>query len=47
MLGKKVLNNVYWHSSLTTAQSAEVQANISEAEILANLRANTDYNVVK
>ena len=47
MLGKKVLNNVYWHSSLTTAQSAEVQANISEAEILANLQANTDYNVVK
>jgi len=47
MLGKKILNNVYWHSSLTTAQSAEVQANISKAEILANLQANTDYNVVK
>jgi len=47
MLGKKVLNNVYWHSSLTTAQNAEVQQHISDAETLANLQANIDYNVVK
>lgn len=47
MLGKKVLNNVYWHSSLTTAQNDEVQQHISDAETLANLQADSDYNVVK
>ena len=47
ILGKKVLNNVYWHSSLTTAQNAEVQQHISEAETLANLQADIDYNMVK
>lgn len=47
MLGKKVLNNVYWHSSLTTAQNDEVQQHISDAETLAKLQADSDYNVVK
>ena len=47
MLGKKVLNNVYWHSSVTTEQSIEIKETIAEAESLANLAAGNDYNVVK
>ena len=47
MKGKKVLNNVYWHTSLTTAQDAVVQQHIAEAERLAGLQSGTDYNVVK
>jgi|GEM_PF-2831001 len=47
MLGKKVLNNVYWHVSLTPAQDDEVQRRIAESEALAGLQAETDYNVVK
>jgi len=47
MLGKKVLNNVYWHNSLTIAQPDDVQQQIAAAETLANLQAGTDYNVVK
>ena len=47
MLGKKVLNNVYWHSSLTPAQPDDVQQRIAEAETLANVQAGTDYNIVK
>ena len=47
MIGKKVLDNVYWHCSLTPAQSAEVQAQIGRAEKLANVQADRDYNVVK
>ncbi len=47
MLGKKVLNNVYWHSSLTNVQTDEVQQHIAEAENLAHLQAGADYNIVK
>ncbi len=47
MLGKKVINNFYWHSSLTTAQNTQVQQHIAEAEKLASLQAGTDYNIVK
>ena len=47
MLGKKVLNNFYWHSNLTTAQNDDVQQHIAEAENLAGLQAGTDYNIVK
>ncbi|MDP1615390.1 MAG: DNA phosphorothioation-associated putative methyltransferase, partial [Methylococcales bacterium] len=47
MIGKKILNTVYWHSSLTTAQNDPVQQHITEAETLTGLRAGTDYNVVK
>lgn len=47
MIGKKVLNNIYWHSSLTTAQNVDVQQHISEAESLAGVQAGADYNVVK
>ena len=47
MLGKKVLNNIYWHSSLTTAQNGELQQHITEAENLVSLQADIDYNVVK
>ncbi|MGZ8946995.1 MAG: DNA phosphorothioation-associated putative methyltransferase, partial [Methylococcaceae bacterium] len=47
MIGKKVLNNVYWHSSLTNVQNDEVQQHIAKAETLACLQAGTDYNVVK
>jgi DNA phosphorothioation-associated putative methyltransferase len=47
MLGKKVLNNVYWHCSLTGSQDCEIQQTIKAAETLANLQPNHDYNVVK
>lgn len=47
MLGKKILNNVYWHCSLTESQDAEVQQIINTAETLATLKPNHDYNVVK
>lgn len=47
MLGKKVLNNIYWHSGLTALQAIEVQQHITEAETLANVQADIDYNVVK
>ncbi len=47
MIGKKVLNNIYWHSSLTTVQNDEVQQHIAEVENLAGLQAGTDYNIVK
>ncbi len=47
MLGKKVLNNIYWHTSLTAAQNADVQQQIAEAETLADLQSNSDYNVIK
>jgi len=38
---------VYWHVSLTAAQPTDVQQHIRAAEILANLKADIDYNVVK
>jgi DNA phosphorothioation-associated putative methyltransferase len=47
MIGKKVLNNIYWHCSLTSAQNVEVQKYIAEAEKLGGLQPNSDYNVVK
>jgi DNA phosphorothioation-associated putative methyltransferase len=47
MLGKKVLGNIYWHCSLTQLQKTEVQQIIKDAEELANLRPNHEYNVVK
>jgi len=47
MLGKKVLNTVYWHCSLTVLQNAEVQQLVAEAEKLAGLQTGTDYNIVK
>lgn len=47
MLGKKVLNNVYWHISLTSVQDDQVQQRIAESEALAGLQAGTGYNVVK
>jgi len=47
MLGKKVLQNVYWHCSLTESQNVEVRETIEAAETLANLKPNLDYNVVK
>lgn len=47
MLGKKVINNFYWHCSLTATQGAGIQQLLSEAEAIANLTANTDYNVIK
>ena len=47
MLGKKVLNNVYWHNSLTPAQPEDVQQRVAEAETLAKVQAGTDYNIVK
>lgn len=47
MLGKKVLNNIYWHCSLTDSQDSRVQATIREAEALANLEPGVEYNVIK
>lgn len=47
MLGKKVLNNVYWHISLTSVQDDQVQQRIAESEALAGLQAGTGYNVIK
>ena len=47
MLGKKVLNTVYWHISLTSIQNDEVKQQIAEAEALAGRQADVDYNVVK
>ena len=47
MFGKKVLNTVYWHDSLTAAQTDEVQQQVAAAEQLAGLQAGTDYNIVK
>lgn len=47
MLGKKVVNNVYWHISLTSAQTDEVQEAIAKAEQLADVQADIDYNVIK
>ncbi|WP_404356199.1 DNA phosphorothioation-associated putative methyltransferase [Methylotuvimicrobium sp. KM1] len=47
MIGKKVLNHVYWHFSLTGEQSLEVQQRITEAENLSLCRAERDYNIVK
>ncbi|WP_432740333.1 DNA phosphorothioation-associated putative methyltransferase [Methylobacter sp. G7] len=47
MLGKIILNTVYWHYSLTIAQTDDVQQHIAEAETLANLQAGTEYNIVK
>ena len=47
MIGKKVLNTVYWHISLTALQNDDVQQQIAEAETLAGLQAAVDYNVVK
>lgn len=47
MRGKKVLNQIYWHYSITPAQSAEIQQQVAAAETLAGLKAGIDYNVVK
>ncbi|GAB4271279.1 MAG: hypothetical protein Kow0065_20910 [Methylomicrobium sp.] len=47
MLGKKVLNNVYWHHSLTESQDSEVQATVNAAATLAKLKPGVDYNVIK
>ncbi len=47
MLGKKVLNNFYWHCSLTPEQSDEIHQTVAEAESLAELCAGDNYNVVK
>lgn len=47
MIGKKVLNNVYWHSSLNTEQNLEVQQHVIDAETMAGVQAGADYNVIK
>lgn len=47
MLGKKVLNNLYWHVDLTTTQPEELQNRITQAETLSGLKADVDYNIVK
>ncbi len=47
MQGKKVVNHIYWHFSLTPEQPEDVQAQIAEAEQLAHVQADQDYNVIK
>ena len=47
MLGKKVLNNLYWHIDLSADQPEEFQARITQAEKLSSLKAGVDYNIVK
>jgi DNA phosphorothioation-associated putative methyltransferase len=47
MFGKKILNHVYWHISLNSEQNEGAQQAIAQAEILANVQAGIDYNVVK
>ena len=47
MLGKKVLNHYYWHCSLAAAQDGLVQERVAQAEALANVQADNDYNVIK
>jgi DNA phosphorothioation-associated putative methyltransferase len=47
MFGKKILNHIYCHISLNSAQNEEAQQAIAQAEILANVQADIDYNVVK
>jgi DNA phosphorothioation-associated putative methyltransferase len=47
MLGKKVLNNLYWHIDLTTLQPVELQRRLAKAEALSQLTAGVDYNIVK
>ena len=38
MLGKKVLNNLYWHIDLSADQPEEFQARITQAEKLSSLK---------
>ncbi len=47
MLGKRIINNIYWHCNLTHCQSNDVQQHIAEAEALTALHAGIDYNVIK
>jgi DNA phosphorothioation-associated putative methyltransferase len=47
MKGKKVLNNFYWHCSLTNIQPDVIIKNIARAESIANLKAENDYNIIK
>lgn len=47
MLGKKVLNNLYWHCSLTKLKAEEVQQHITEVEAFSGLQADKDYNIIK
>ena len=47
MLGKKVLNNLYWHIDLNAAQPEELQHRLAKAEALSQLTAGVDYNIVK
>ena len=47
MLGKKVVNQLYWHCSVTTSQPDEIQQQIIAAEKFAQLQADKDYNVIK
>ncbi len=47
MQGKKVLNHYYWHCSLTTSQDSVVRERVAQAEALANVQADKDYNVIK
>ncbi|MEI6545230.1 MAG: DNA phosphorothioation-associated putative methyltransferase, partial [Methylococcales bacterium] len=47
MLGKKVLNNLYWHIDLNSQQPEVLQHRLAKAEALSQLTAGVDYNIVK
>ena len=47
MLGKKILNNLYWHIDLNRQQPEALQHRLAQAEALSQLSAGVDYNIVK
>ena len=47
MLGKKVLNNLYWHIDLNSQQPEALQHRLAQADALSQLTAGVDYNIVK
>lgn len=47
ILGKQVGVNTYWHCSLTALQPLTVQQKVAEAEALAGVEADHDFNVIK
>jgi len=47
VLGKKFLNDFYWHYSLTAEQPDNVKQQIQFAEKTINIKAGIDYNVIR
>lgn len=47
ILGKQVGFNVYWHYSLTVEQAADIQQLVADAESIAGVTAERDFNIIK